>query len=315
MQHVPYTSTKVYIDSMYSFLGLWGTCCMCCAAGNPTLWSKNEKAPLSQRGFLAIMFLTIGNDAHAIVARDLAVHLGTVCRFDAFTLDPLRGCADLALRLKPDALRLKAAMVDARVYVEFGQTLVDMFGPAFPPAFHHFRAVPVADLLAETILVHAAHGQHDMGMGFRHPALTDVPMHIQIGDHALVDKLISREVAGEFDALCLRHLAGNGELHLAGKLGILANLERLDIVPEPFTVAKMLRCSFRQHDLGMDDTAFIGEILHAADALVAQSRGRAVSGGGHRARPGLAANDLDVKMIDRHRDQALARPSARRNDV
>jgi hypothetical protein len=42
-------------------------------------------------------------------------------RFDPFALDPLRRCADLALRLKPDALRLKAAMVDARVDVEFGQ--------------------------------------------------------------------------------------------------------------------------------------------------------------------------------------------------
>ena len=54
---------------------------------------------------------------------------------------------------------------------------------------------------------------------------------------------------------------------------------------------------------------------HAVDALVAHPRGRAVGGRRHRTRPGLAANDLDVKMIDRHRDQALARSSARRNDV
>jgi hypothetical protein len=30
---------------------------------------------------------------------------------------------------------------------------------------------------------------------------------------------------------------------------------------------------------------------------------------------GFTADDLDVKMIDRHRGQALARQSARRNDV
>ncbi len=45
------------------------------------------------------------------------------------------------------------------------------------------------------------------------------------------------EVAGQFDALRLCHLARNGEFHFAGKLGVLADFERLDIVPEPFAVA------------------------------------------------------------------------------
>lgn len=78
-----------------------------------------------------------------------------------------------------------------------------------------------------------------MGMGFGHPVLADVPMHIQINDHALIDKFGLREVAGKLDALCLRHLAWNGKLHLAGKLRVLADLEGFDIVPEPFAVAKM----------------------------------------------------------------------------
>jgi hypothetical protein len=138
---------------------------------------------------------------------------------------------------------------------------------------------------------------------------------IEVGDHALIDKLISREIAGKPDPLRLRHLAGNGKFHLAGKLGVLAHLERLDIVPEPFAVAKMFRRTIRQHDLGMDDAALGGNVLHAVHPFVAHPRGRAVGGGGHRARSGLAANDLDGKMLDRHRDQALARSSARRNDV
>src|SRR5205085_4703550 len=57
--------------------------------------------------------------------------------------DPLRGRADLALRLQRDALRLKAAMVDARVDVEFGQPLVGQFGPAFAPTLDHLGAVPL----------------------------------------------------------------------------------------------------------------------------------------------------------------------------
>ena len=76
-----------------------------------------------------------------------------------------------------------------------------------------------------------------MGMGLGHAVLGHIPMHIEVGDHASVDEFAPNEVAGEFDALSLCHLARNGELDLAGKLGVLADLERLDIVPEPLAVA------------------------------------------------------------------------------
>lgn len=213
----------------------------------------------------------VGDDALAVVAGDLAVHFRAVGGLDPFTLDPLRRCADLALRLQGDALRLKAAMVDAGVNVEFGQTFVDMLGPAFAPPLHHLRAVPVPHLLAEAVLVHAAHGEHDMGMGLRHPVLADVPMHIEVGDHALIDKLRLCEVAGKFDPLRLRHLARNGELHLAGKLGILPDLEGFNIVPEPFAVAKVFGRIVRQQYLGMNDAALGGKVLNAVDALIAHA--------------------------------------------
>ena len=67
-------------------------------------------------------------------------------------------------------------------------------------------------------------------------------------------------------------------------------------------VAPVVDAVLRQHDLGMDDAALAGEIVAALKPVVAQTRGRAVGGGRHRAGAGLAANDLDVKMIDRHRD-------------
>src|SRR5690606_39682385 len=92
-------------------------------------------------------------------------------------------------------------MVYPRVYVEFGQPLIHMLGPAFAPPFEHLRAVPVADLLAEPVPVHLAHGEHDMGMGLWHAVLADVPMHVEIGDHAVIDKLGLHEVAGKLDAL------------------------------------------------------------------------------------------------------------------
>src|ERR1700674_1773157 len=53
----------------------------------------------------------------------------------------------------------------------------------------------------------------------------------------------------------------------------------------------------------MDDTALAGKIVAAIKPFVAQPRGGAVGRRRHRAGARLAANDLDVKMIDRHRDQ------------
>lgn len=141
-----------------------------------------------------------------------------------------------------------------------------------------------------------------MGMGLRHAVFGHVPMHIEIGDHAPIDELRPNEVAGKLDALRLSHLARDGEFHLAGELGVLADLEGLDIVPEPFAVGPCLGRVVRQHHLGMDDAALGREVVAALEPVVPQPRRRAVGGGGHRARAGRAADDLDVEVIDRHRD-------------
>ena len=169
-------------------------------------------------------------------------------------------------------------MVDARIDVEFGQALIGDLRPAFAPALHHLRAVPVPHLPAKAVLVDRAHGQHDMGMGFGHAVFGPVPMHIEIGDHASIDKFAPNEVAGQFDAVAFTHLARDGEFDLAGKLGVLADFKRLDIVPEPFAVAPSLRRILRQHHLGMDDAALGGKIVAAIKPLVAQPRARAVGG-------------------------------------
>ena len=197
-------------------------------------------------------------------------------------------------------------MVDTRVDIEFGKALIGKLGPAFAPALDHLGAVPVAHLRPEAVLIDRPHRQHDMRMGLRHAVLADIPMHIEVSDHALIDKLGLHEVAGKLDALGLCHLARNGELHLAGKLRVFSDLEGFDIVPEPFAVAPLLGRFLRQHDLGMDDTALGREVVATLQPLVVQPRGRAVGGRRHRAGASLSANDLDVKMIDRHRDQNIS---------
>jgi len=117
-----------------------------------------------------------------------------------------------------------------------------------------------------------------MGMRFGASILGHIPMHIEIGDHAPVHEFAPSEVAGQFDALSLRQFARNGEFHFAGKLGVLADFERLDIVPEPFAVLPHSGRVLRQQHLGMDDAALCGKIVAAIKPLVAQPRARAVGG-------------------------------------
>ncbi|MDQ0301663.1 hypothetical protein J2S75_000674 [Ancylobacter polymorphus] len=95
-------------------------------------------------------------------------------------------------------------------------------------------------------------------------------MHIEIGDHPLIDELRLNEVAGERYALRLAHLAWQGELDFAGELRVLAQLEGFDIVPEPLAVVPRLSRSVRQQHLGMHDAALAGEVLDAIDPRISQ---------------------------------------------
>lgn len=169
-------------------------------------------------------------------------------------------------------------MIDPRIDIQLGEAFVHMGFPRLSPALQKLRAVPLAHLLAEPIWPHRAHRQHHMRVGLGAAILAHVPMHIEVRDHAALYELSFHEITRELDALRLVHLPRDSELHLAGKLGILANLEGFDIVPEPFAVAPRLRCIFREHHLGMDDAALGGKIMAAVKPLVAQPRARAIGG-------------------------------------
>ena len=154
------------------------------------------------------------DDAFAVALRDGAVILDPLGLKP--TLAHARSCGtDLVLRLKPDALRLQGSVIYAGINIQFGKAVVDVIGPPLAPLLDKLGPVPVAFLRAETLLVHLAHGEHDMGMGLRQPIRANVPMHVKVGNHAAFDKLGLCEVAGQFDALRLRHLARNGKLDLA----------------------------------------------------------------------------------------------------
>jgi hypothetical protein len=241
----------------------------------------------------------IGDDPLAVALRDGAVFL------DPFGLQPAHaharsGGADLVLRLQRNALRLQAAVIDPRVDIEFGQALVDVIGPALAPLLDQLGLVPVAHLRAEPVFADLAHGEHDMGVGLGLAVRANIPMDIEVGDHALFDELGLGKLPRQLDALFLGQLARNGEFDLAGKLRVLALLGGLDRVPELFPVGEFLRRAFRQQHFGMDDPVLVGEVMVAVEPLVVQPLGPAIGCCGHSAAPARPADDFDGEVEDRH---------------
>ena len=128
----------------------------------------------------------------------------------------------------------------------------------------------------------------------------NIPVHVEVGNHAARHELFCHELTGERDALLPGQLARDGKLDLAGELGVTALFSRLDLVPQGRAVAQMLGCTGGQHHLGMDDAGLVREVVMAVEALVMQPRRRAVRGTRHRARAGAAADDLCREVVDRH---------------
>ena len=191
-------------------------------------------------------------------------------------------------------------MIDARIDIQFSQALVDMLGPALAPLLDQFGLVPLSHLRAEAIFADFAHGEHDMRVRLGLAIRANVPMHIEVGDHALFDELGLGKFARQLDALFLGQLARNGEFDLAGKLRVLALLRGFDRVPELFAVGKFLWCAFGQQHFGMDDPVLVGEVMVAVEPFVMQPLGSAISSSGHRAAPARPADDFDGEVEDRH---------------
>jgi hypothetical protein len=165
----------------------------------------------------------IGRDLLAILPRDAPVILGTLGILAA--VEPAHSCRpDLVLRLQRDALVFIGAMVDPTLQPQLRHALVDMRRPRLAPALQQLGRVPVPDLLAEPLLPHFAHRQHDMRVRLRAAILRLVPMHVEVGDHPALHELLFHEIASEAYALLLVHLARDRELHLTRQLRVLALL-------------------------------------------------------------------------------------------
>jgi len=157
----------------------------------------------------------IGDDPLAIALCNGSVFFDPFC-FQPAPADARGGGADLVLRFQRNALCFQAAVIDPCVDVAFRQSAVHMIGPALAPLLDQCGLVPVADLGTEAVLGHAAHRQHDMRVRLGLAVVANVPMDIEIGDHAFLDELGFHELARQLDVFFLRQLAGQGELDLAG---------------------------------------------------------------------------------------------------
>ena len=127
-----------------------------------------------------------------------------------------------------------------------------------------------------------------MGVRLGEAIRADVPMDIEVSDHAIINKFCLHEIAGKRDALLLVQLARNGELDFAGKLRVLAQFSCFDLVPQSRTVAHSFGCAFGQQHFGMHDARLVGEVMIAVEPVIVQPLGRTIGSGRHRTRSGSA---------------------------
>jgi hypothetical protein len=139
-----------------------------------------------------------------------------------------------------------------------------------------------------------------MGMRLGLAVATDIPVHVEIGDHTAVDKLGFHKLAREPDALDLVQLMRDRELDLARELRILAYLGGLDRVPEFIAILQLLWRPIRQHHLGVDDAGLVAEVVAPVEPLVVQPRGGAIGCRRQRAGARSAADYLGREVVDRH---------------
>ena len=91
----------------------------------------------------------------------------------------------------------------------------------------------------------------------------DVPVHFQIGDHALGNEFSFDKVAGQFDGVVLAHLAGNGEFDFTGELGVFPLFGGFNRVPKTLAVPKLIGNVPWRYHLRVDDTALVSEVAMA----------------------------------------------------
>ncbi len=154
-----------------------------------------------------------------------------------------------------------------------------------------------------------------MGVRLGFAVLANIPMDIEIGDHAFFDEFSLHELARQPDVVFLRQFAGQGELDLAGKLRILALLRSFDRVPQSGAVGEGFGCAFGQHHFGMKNACLVGEIVGSVDPLIVQLLARTIGRSRHGTASARPSDDLRAEMKDCHVGNPVTPQTPRRHDV
>src|SRR3546814_3529469 len=91
-------------------------------------------------------------------------------------------------------------MIDPRVDVALGKRADHMIGPALAPLLDQPGLVPFAHLCAKAVFRDLSHRQHHMCVRLGPTVLADVPMDIEIGDHAILEQLDIPEIERQPDS-------------------------------------------------------------------------------------------------------------------
>ncbi len=189
-----------------------------------------------------------------------------------------------------------------------------MLAPALAPFLQQVGAVPVAVLLAESVLADLAHRQHHMRVRLRQPIGADVQWTLR-------SAIIPRST----NSRTTKSRASSMPCSLVISLGMANSISRASCASIRFSAAstsfhsfsRSERCSarHRQHHLGMDDACLVREIVMPVEPLIVQSRSRAIGRRRQRRRSRGARDDFGREVVDCHGGKTNTLNKRRWNNV
>lgn len=103
--------------------------------------------------------------------------------------------------------------------IQLKEPITDVL-PAFTPAIKGFRLIPLTDLFTKASRKNLTGCSHDMDMR----VMTIDIMNNNIGNDALLGKVLKNKSCSEFNVLFWCQLSGEGNFKLFGKTGIFSLL-------------------------------------------------------------------------------------------
>nr|WP_316199192.1 hypothetical protein [Bradyrhizobium sp. SZCCHNS2002] len=129
-----------------------------------------------------------------------------------------------------------------------------------------------------------------------------------IGHHAPAHERLPDEVQEQFSPGIAVKLMGKGQVDFTRKLGVLAGLQLLNVIPEALAVAQDGSSPEGKEDLRMHHPATIAVVVHESGALVSQPFTGTIGCSGEGRLPLRPTDHLHREMIARH--AWLSEPSA-----